>query len=82
MPRVTVYFKEGCWLCDHALEMLSGIRERYGLDIDAVDIDSDPELYELYRFDVPVIDFPDGGTLYGRVRKKDLIGVLDEHKKR
>ncbi len=82
MPGVTLYFKEGCWLCDHALEMLNGLRERYELVIDGVDIGSDPELYELYRFDVPVIEFSGGGTLYGRVRKKDLLRVLDEHKKR
>lgn len=59
--------------------MLNGVREQYGLAIDRVDIDSDPELHELYRFDVPVIEFADGTALHGRIRKKDLVRCILEH---
>lgn len=79
MVRLTFYVKQGCWLCDTAEEMLRGLRERYDLRINRVDIGSDGGLYELYRFDVPVIEFADGTTLHGRIKKKDFIRYADEH---
>lgn len=53
--------------------MLNGLKERYNLEINKIDITKDDELYELYRFDIPVIEFEDGTTLHGRIRKKDLL---------
>lgn len=78
MTRVVLYTKPGCWLCDTAEDMLNGQRERYSLEVERKDITTDDELFELYRFDIPVIEFPDGSALHGRIRKKDLLGKLDE----
>ncbi len=80
MVRLTFYFKEGCWLCDTAEEMVNGLRERYGILVQKVAIDSDDTLYELYRFDIPVFEFKDGSTLHGRIRKKDLLKKLEENR--
>ncbi len=80
MTRLTFYYKDECWLCDAAEEMLNGFKERYDIRITKVSIDSDDELYELYRFDIPVFEFRDGSTLNGRVRKKDLLKKLEENK--
>ncbi len=82
MVRIKFYLKEGCWLCDAAQEMLNGLRERYNLDIEYIYIDSDPDLYELYRFDIPVIEFPDGMALHSHIKRKELLRLLDEHSKR
>jgi hypothetical protein len=79
MVRLTFYYKDGCWLCDTAEEMLNGIREKYDIKINKVAIDSDDELYELYRFDIPVFEFRDGSTLHGRIRKKELFKKLEEN---
>lgn len=79
MVRVTFYFKEGCWLCDTTEEMLNGLKEKYDLKIEKIDITSDDELYELYRFDIPVLEFRDGSALYGRIKKKDLIKKIEEN---
>jgi hypothetical protein len=79
MVRLTFYYKDGCWLCDTAEEMLNGIREKYDIKINKVAIDSDDELYELYRFDIPVFEFWDGSTLHGRIRKKELFKKLEEN---
>lgn len=79
MVRVSFYFKEGCWLCDTAEEMLNGLREKCGLEVRKIDITSDETLYELYRFDIPVFAFRDGTTLHGRIRKKDLLKKLNEN---
>lgn len=80
MVRLTFYYKEGCWLCDTAEEMINGLRERHGLRVEKVAIDSDPELYELYRFDIPVLEFKDGSTLSGRIKKKDLLKKFEENR--
>lgn len=80
MVRLTFYFKEGCWLCDTAEEMLNGVMEKYGIEVSKVDITSDKELYELYRFDIPVFEFRDGSALHGRIRKKDLLKKLEENR--
>lgn len=81
MKRIKFYYKPGCWFCDQAEEMLMGFKERYGLEIEKIDITQDEELYELYRFDIPVIEFEDGTTLHGRIRKKELIQKLDSERR-
>ena len=80
MVRLIFYFKEGCWLCDHAEEMVNGLKERYDIRIHKTAIDSDDDLYELYRFDIPVFEFKDGSTLHGQIRKKDLLIKIEENK--
>lgn len=80
MVRLTFYYKNGCWLCDTAEEMLNGLKEKYDITVNKVAIDSDDALYELYRFDIPVFEFRDGSSLYGRIRKKDLLQKLTENR--
>ncbi|BCB95905.1 hypothetical protein JZK55_08270 [Dissulfurispira thermophila] len=80
MTRLTFYYKPGCWLCDAAEEMLNGLIEKYKIEVNKIDITSNDALYELYRFDIPVFEFKDGTTLYGRIRKKDLLKKLEENK--
>ncbi len=63
-----------------AEEMLNGLKEKYNIEVNKVDITSDDALYELYRFDIPVFEFKDGSTLHGRIRKKDLLEKFEENK--
>jgi hypothetical protein len=80
MVEITFYYKEGCWLCDSTEEMLNGLKERYDLRINKVDITTDDELYELYRFDIPVVEFKDGSTLHGRIKRKDLVRLIEANR--
>jgi hypothetical protein len=79
MVKINFYYKEGCWLCDAAQEMLNGQKERHNIVVRMVNIESDDDLYELYRFDIPVLEFRDGSTLNGRIKKKDLLKKLEEN---
>jgi len=79
MIHVSLYFREGCWLCDQAEEMLNGLKSKYGIIIKKISIDSDREIYELYRFDIPVLEFKDGSALHGVIKKKDLIKKIEEN---
>jgi len=80
MVKITFYYKDGCWLCDAAQELLNGLIEKYCIDVTKVAIDSDDELYELYRFDIPVFEFRDGSALHGHIRKKELLEKLEENR--
>ncbi len=80
MVKLTFYSKKDCWLCDMAEEMINGIIEKYDIKITKVAIDSDEVLYEMYRYDIPVVEFRDGSTLHGRIRKTDFIRKLGENK--
>lgn len=82
MVQVVFYYKEGCWLCDTAEEMLNGFKEKYELSIRKVAIDADDELYEQYRFDIPVLEFGDGSVLHGRIRKSDLLEKIENNKEK
>ncbi len=80
MVNLTFYYKDGCWLCDQAEEMINGLKEKFDIRVKKIAIDSDDELYELYRFDIPVLEFKDGSNLYGRIKKKDLLRKFEENK--
>ena len=80
MIDITFYHRPGCWLCDKAEEMLNGLVERYGINMTRTNIDDDDELYRLYRYDIPVLDFKDGSTLHGNIKKKELVKKLEENR--
>ena len=80
MVNITFYFKDGCWLCEHAQEMLNGMKVKHDIIINKVDIDSDDDLYEMYRFDIPVFEFKDGSSLHGRIKKKEMLNKLETNR--
>ena len=61
-PRVTVYSRPGCHLCEVAL---GEIRSISGIDfeLDVVDIDADDDLLSRYLERIPVVEI-DGEELY------------------
>jgi glutaredoxin len=54
-PKVTLYTRAGCCLCDDAKRVLSDARRRADFDYEELDIDLDPELRRQYNDEVPVI---------------------------
>jgi glutaredoxin len=54
-PRVTLYTRAGCCLCDEAKRVLADARRRAEFDYEEFDIDRDPELRRRYNDEVPVI---------------------------
>jgi glutaredoxin len=59
MPRITLYGRDGCHLCDEARVVL----ERIGEPCGEIDIESDDELFKRYLERIPVITL-DGEELY------------------
>ena len=54
-PRVTLFTRAGCHLCDDAKRVIESARGRAEFDYEERDIDADPELLRLYNEEVPVI---------------------------
>jgi len=54
-PRVTLYTRAGCCLCDEAKVVLADARRRADFDYEELDIDRDPELLRRYNDEVPVV---------------------------
>jgi len=52
MPRVTFYSRPGCRLCDDARRQLELAEP--SLEIEEIDVDSDPALRQRYGLDIPV----------------------------
>lgn len=54
-PRLQLYTRAGCHLCDELLAVARPIIDRHGVSIEKVDIDTDLELLQRYRLDIPVL---------------------------
>ena len=59
MARVLVLVRQGCHLCDQALEVVAAVCAETGDSYTTQDIDADPELVRRYTDEVPVT-FVDG----------------------
>ncbi len=58
MPRLSLYLRDHCPLCDEAMDLLAQARAP---DFDSVWIDDDPALEERYGIRVPVLRDEDDG---------------------
>lgn len=54
-PTLTLYYREGCHLCETMLQALRGLQSYPAFEISLVDIDRDPELRRRYDEWVPVL---------------------------
>lgn len=53
--RLTLYYREGCHLCEAMLQALRGLQSRLAFELILVDIDRDPALQRRYDEWVPVL---------------------------
>lgn len=58
-PRVTLYGRAGCHLCDEARVVIEAVCLELGESFTEVDIDTDPALQDRFTDEVPVT-FVDG----------------------
>jgi glutaredoxin len=54
-PRVIVYSRKGCHLCEVVKESLTKLSRRGSFTWREIDVDSDPELRRRYNDEVPVV---------------------------
>lgn len=73
LPQVMFYTKAGCHLCDEARDMLDDIAAETEYELTEVDIRTSPELFEQYRYRIPVIIVNDNAIVEGRIEYRDLV---------
>lgn len=74
--KLVVYSRQGCCLCDDAIELLGQYR-RYLPRVTVVDIDTDPALKAKFGELIPVVEF-DGRVVYrGRVDEGLLRRLIE-----
>lgn len=54
-PRITLYSRPGCHLCEEMKRAIAPARKREAFDWEEVDIDGDPELVSRYGESIPVL---------------------------
>jgi glutaredoxin len=52
---VTIYSRPGCHLCEEAKSVMLSAGCEGEFLLEEINIDEDPQLYERYRYDIPVI---------------------------
>ena len=55
MPKLTLYSRVNCHLCDVMKEQIEKYAGRYAFTLEVVDIDRDEALRAQYNWDVPVL---------------------------
>jgi thiol-disulfide isomerase/thioredoxin len=69
---IKFYTKPKCSLCDDVRTLLNQLRDETPLEIEEVNILDDPNLYERYKYEIPVLLFPEGSELKGKIEGKEL----------
>ncbi len=75
-PKITLYTRAGCCLCEDAKRVLEAVRGRASFDLDEIDIDSNAELRQAYNDEVPVIAINGSKAFKYRVTEQELLKKL------
>ena len=75
MDKISFYTKSECPLCDTGFAKLEELAQRFRLDIEKVDIETDAHLFRLDRYRVPVAVFREEELGWGRLS----AGGLERH---
>ena len=78
VATVTFYTKPNCPLCDKALEQIELARREMAFDLVEVNILSDPEIYQRYKNDIPVLQINGVEAFRHRLTQADLLQKLGE----
>ena len=76
LPKVTLYTRKNCCLCENAKRVLQSVRNRARFELEEVDIDSDPELRKIYNDEVPVIAINGSKAFKYRLTEQELLKKL------
>lgn len=75
--QVIMYTRQGCHLCEQAWELLQAEQQRYGFQLEAVDVDRSQELVALYGEKVPVVVIDGKERFHGQVNRVLLRRLFD-----
>ena len=74
--KIKILSKQDCHLCDEAKETIQRVTKRLSIEVEVIDIEKDPELFNQYRNDIPVIFLNDRKVFKHRVDESKLKKLL------
>lgn len=77
IPKVTFYTKAGCHLCEDARDMLDDIAAQIPFELTEIDIRRDMNIFEQYRYRIPVVTINETVVAEGRIEYSDLTKAFD-----
>lgn len=77
---VEIYSKPGCHLCEEAKELLVQTKKEFDMEIKEINIEEDPELFQKYRYDIPVIRINGRKAFKHRIDGEQLRKRLENEK--
>ncbi|MFZ3059324.1 MAG: glutaredoxin family protein [Candidatus Methanoperedens sp.] len=76
MVNITIYSKKNCHLCDIAKVTLLKIRKEFPFSLIEVDIEKDKEIFEKYKYLIPVIEIDGEKTFTYKVNEAEFKKIL------
>ena len=73
---LTIYSRPGCHLCDEMKAVVRRVGERIAIQLEDVDISSDPGLEALYGQEIPVLLVGGRKAAKYRISEEDLVRVM------
>ena len=76
LPRVVLYGRQDCCLCDEALEELQQARRTASFELEKIDVDTDPSLAAKYGHEVPVVEIDGRKAFKFHVSRRKFLQLL------
>jgi glutaredoxin len=78
MKTLTLFTRDGCHLCDEALEALERVRQTLPFSLEVVDLDREapPAKRSMYDWEIPVIELDGRKIMKYRVDEARLVRLL------
>ena len=77
--KVVIYSRPGCHLCDEAKQIIAAAGHVDEYTLDEINIESDPELVNLYQRDIPVITIDGIETFKHRLTVDEFQSAIARH---
>jgi hypothetical protein len=76
MPRVTLFTKSGCHLCEAVEQAIASVRCRRVFDLEVRNILDDPADFQLYQHEIPVVLVDGVEVARNRMTPEELEAAL------
>lgn len=76
MVNITIYSKKDCHLCEVAKETLLKTNQEFSFSLTEVDIEKDTEIFEKYKYLIPVIEIDGEKVFTYQVNEAELKKIL------
>jgi hypothetical protein len=75
-PKVTLYSRPGCHLCEEARSEIRHARRTVSFSFNEINIESELMLLDLYRYDIPVVSIDDTAMFKHHLTAEELVRAL------